>query len=87
MCKEIKKTTLERKLKMNTVSKIIGIIALILMILGLLPFLGWINWLVILLSILGIVLGVFGKNNKGLLLNGIVLIVAIIRLFIGGGLF
>jgi len=41
----------------------------------------------ILLSIIGIVLGVFGKNNKGLLLNGIVLIVAIIRLFIGGGLF
>lgn len=71
---------------MNTASKVIGIIALILMILGLIPFLGWINWLVVLIALLGLIVGIFGKNNGGMILNGIVLIVSLIRLMIGGGI-
>ena len=70
---------------MYLISKIIGIIALLIMIVGLFPLLGWLNWIVIPIAVLGMLLGAFSRNNGGVNLNGIVLIVAIIRLFIGGG--
>lgn len=70
---------------MNLISKLVGIVALIGMFIGLFPLLGWVNWIVIPLSIIGLFIGIFSKNRGGLNLNGIVLIVAIIRLFIGGG--
>ena len=70
---------------MYLISKIIGIIALLIMIVGLFPLLGWLNWIVIPIALLGLFLGAFSKNNGGVTLNGIVLIVSIIRLFIGGG--
>ncbi len=55
------------------------------MIVGLFPLLGWLNWIVIPLTVIGLLFGAFSKNSGGVNLNGIVLIVAIIRLFIGGG--
>ena len=70
---------------MYLISKIIGIVALLIMIVGLFPLLGWLNWIVIPIAVLGLLLGAFSKNTGGVNLNGIVLIVAIIRLFIGGG--
>ena len=70
---------------MYLISKIIGIIALLIMIVGLFPLLGWLNWIVIPIALLGLLLGAFSRNSGGVNLNGIVLIVAIIRLFIGGG--
>ncbi len=71
---------------MNTVSKIFGIIALIIMAIGFIPLLGWLNWIVIPLAIIGLIFGAFSKNTNGLVLNGIVLVVSMIRLFIGGGI-
>ena len=70
---------------MYLISKIIGIVALLIMIVGLFPLLGWLNWIVIPIALLGLLLGAFSKNSGGVNLNGIVLIVAIIRLSIGGG--
>lgn len=72
---------------MNVASKIIGIIALLVMLIGLIPLLGMLNWLVIPIALIGLIVGVFSKNTGGLLLNGIVLIVSVLRLFIGGGIF
>lgn len=71
---------------MNTASKTLGIIALVIMIIGLIPFLGWLNYLVIVLTLLGLILGAFGKNNGGMILNGIVLLAAGLRLIVGGGI-
>ena len=71
---------------MNIISKIVGIVALIVMLIGLFPLLGWLNWIVIPLAALGLFLGIFSRNTGGLTLNGIVLIVSLIRLFIGGGI-
>ena len=56
------------------------------MIIGLIPMLGMLNWVVIPLALLGVIFGIFSKNTGGLTLNGIVLIVAIIRLIAGGGI-
>lgn len=72
--------------KMNVASKIIGIIALIIMIVGLVPFLGILNWIVVPIALIGLIIGVFSKNTGGLILNGIVLLVSILRLIIGGGI-
>ena len=71
---------------MNVASKIIGIIALIIMIVGLVPFLGILNWIVVPIALIGLIIGVFSKNTGGLILNGIVLLVSILRLIIGGGI-
>ena len=71
---------------MNVISKIIGIIALIGMIIGLIPLLGIVNWIVIPLAIFGLIIGVFSKNTGGMTLNGIVLIVSVMRLIVGGGI-
>lgn len=72
---------------MNIASKTIGIVALLGMLIGLIPFLGIINWIVIPLAVIGLIIGIFSKNTGGLLLNGIVLIVAALRLIVGGGIF
>ena len=72
---------------MNITSKIIGIISFILMAIGLVPLLGIINWIVIPLTLIGILIGAISKKESGMILNGIVLIVAIVRLSIGGGIF
>lgn len=72
---------------MTTASKILGTIGLIIMIIGLIPLFGWLNYISITLAIIGLLIGIFGKATGGLTLNGIVLIVGILRLFIGGGIF
>ena len=71
---------------MNLISKIIGIIAFFVMLIGLIPLLGILNWIAIPLALIGLFFGIFSKNTGGLLLNGIVLIVALLRLMIGGGI-
>lgn len=71
---------------MNLISIIIGFVALALAIVGLLPMLGWLNWLVLVLALLGAVIGIFAVKRTGLNLNLVVMIVAIFRLVIGGGI-
>jgi len=71
---------------MNIVSKIIGTIAFIIMLIGLLPLFGMLNYIVIPLATIGLLFGIFSSNTGGLLLNGIVLIVSLMRLIAGGGI-
>ncbi len=71
----------------NLVSLIIGFIALGGAILGFFPFLGWINWAVVPLALMGAGLGMVSEHNSGRRLNSFVLVVGIVRLIVGGGLF
>ncbi|MEE4255775.1 MAG: hypothetical protein V2I47_01925 [Bacteroidales bacterium] len=71
---------------MNIVSKIIGTVAFIIMLIGLLPLFGMLNYIVIPLATIGLFFGIFSRNTGGLLLNGIVLIVSLMRLIAGGGI-
>ena len=80
---------------MGVISLLWGVLALLWMILALIPLLGWGNWFLIpfaavgcLIAAVGIALTSHGKRGRakaGLVLNGIVIIVAIIRLNLGGG--
>jgi len=70
---------------MQAISIIIGILCAILMVPGLIPFLGWVQWIVLAGCTLGIIFGAFGPKKTGLIINGMVAVVAALRLLIGGG--
>lgn len=71
---------------MNLLSVVVGIAALIGALIGFLPLLGWLNWLVIPLAIVGLVLGLLARERSGRNVNAVVLVLAIARLSLGGGL-
>ena len=71
---------------MNFVSALIGIVALVAALVAFIPFLGWLNWLVIPVVAIGLVLGLFSDKTTGRNINLAVLAIAMLRLFIGGGL-
>ena len=80
---------------MGLVSVLWGIFAMLWMLLALIPLLGWGNWFVIPFAAVGAIIGAIamaftaptnrGRAKTGLLLNVIVMVVAVIRLHLGGG--
>jgi hypothetical protein len=81
---------------MGLISLIWGIVAALFMCIALIPLLGIANWLLIPFAAIGAVIGAIGvmlsgkggngRAKAGLILNGIVVVVAIIRLQMGGGI-
>ncbi len=71
----------------NLVSLIIGFVALVCAVFAFLPFLGWANWLIIPLAIIGAAVGMISRGTAGRNLNLLVIVIGIVRLMIGGGLF
>ena len=81
---------------MGLVSVMWGIVALLWMLLALVPLLGWGNWFLIPFAAAGAIIGAIamaftapahrGRAKTGLLLNVVVIVVAVIRLHLGGGL-
>ncbi len=70
---------------LNIASILIGIVALLLAIPSFIPFFGWGNWLVLFLAIVGLGLGMLSSSNAGRNFNIFVIVVAVIRLSLGGG--
>ncbi|KAA9339663.1 hypothetical protein F0P96_03350 [Hymenobacter busanensis] len=71
---------------MNIISTLWGIVVLLLAVLALFPLLGWANWFILILAVIGLIIGAFGKRRTGLILNGVAILIACLRLFIGGGI-
>ena len=71
----------------NIASLIIGFVALICALIAFLPLLGWLNWLIIPLAIVGAAVGVLSRGTAGRNLNLLVIVMAIARLMLGGGIF
>ena len=81
---------------MGVISVAWGIVALLWMLLALIPLLGWGNWFLIPFAVVGAIIaavgmvfgsaGHRGRAKTGLLLNALVIVVAIVRLHLGGGL-
>lgn len=81
---------------MGLISLLWGIIALLWMVLAFIPLLGWGNWFLIPFAAVGAVIAALGilftapenraRAKTGLLLNGLVIGVASLRLALGGGL-
>ena len=71
----------------NLVSLIIGLVALVFAVIAFLPLLGWANWLIIPLAITGAVIGMISRGTAGRNLNLFVIVIGILRLMLGGGIF
>ena len=71
----------------NLASLIIGFVALICALVAFLPLLGWLNWLIFPLAILGAAVGMISRGTAGRNLNLFVIVIGVIRLAIGGGIF
>jgi hypothetical protein len=72
---------------LNLVSILIGIVTLIGAAIAFIPLLGWLNWLVIPIAVVGLAIGAASSHNAGRNLNLVVVVVGIIRLIIGHGIF
>jgi hypothetical protein len=70
----------------NLVSIIIGFVALLCAVVAFLPLLGWVNWLIIPLAIIGAGVGLVSRGSAGRNLNLFVILVAVVRLAMGGGI-
>ena len=68
-------------------SVLCGIAAAIIMVPGIIPLLGWLQWLVLVLVVFGLIFGSFPEKKIGRNINLAVGIVAVLRLFLGGGAF
>ena len=81
---------------MGLISLLWGIVAMLWMVLALIPLLGWGNWFLIPFAAVGAIIAAVGilftrtehrgRAKAGLVLNGIVIVVAILRLGMFGGL-
>ena len=71
----------------NIVSVIIGIVALLSALVAFIPLLGWANWLIIPLAIIGAGIGMLSRGKAGQNLNLFVIVVAVLRLILGHGIF
>jgi hypothetical protein len=71
---------------LNLVSLIIGAVSLLLAVVAFLPLLGWANWLIIPLAIVGAGIGAVSGSTAGRNLNILVVLIGVLRLFLGGGL-
>ncbi|HEX6784974.1 MAG TPA: hypothetical protein VF098_10025 [Sphingomicrobium sp.] len=71
----------------NIVSLIIGLVALVCAMVAFIPLLGALNWLIVPLAIIGAGVGMLSRGTAGRNLNLFVIVVGVVRLMIGGGLF
>ena len=72
---------------LNLISIGIGGVALILALVAFIPLLGWANWFIVPLAMIGLALGVLSRSTTGRNLNIVVIVICVIRLMLGGGLF
>ncbi|MGN6123877.1 MAG: hypothetical protein ACTHOJ_13075 [Sphingomonas oligoaromativorans] len=72
---------------MNLISILIGLAALLWALVAFLPLFGWMYWLVIPIAVLGLGFGVLSSRTGGRNLNLLVILVGIVRLSVGHGIF
>lgn len=71
----------------NLIAYIFALISLIIVIPSTIPFLGWGNWLALPLIIIGVIFGALSSSDGGRNFCLIVLLIAAVRLTLGGGVF
>jgi hypothetical protein len=72
---------------LNLLSLIIGGFSLLLVLVAFIPLFGWMNWFILPLPIIGLAIGALSRSKSGRNLNLVVIIVGIVRLMLGGGIF
>jgi hypothetical protein len=72
---------------LNALAYIVGLVSLVIVIPAQIPFLGWANWLALPLIVIGIIIGALSSKDGGRNFCLVVLLIASVRLMLGGGLF
>ncbi|MEM7689695.1 MAG: hypothetical protein AAF291_11805 [Pseudomonadota bacterium] len=72
---------------LNLLAFIFGLVSLVIVIPATIPLLGWANWFALPLIFIGIILGALSSSDSGRNFCLIVLLVAGVRLTLGGGIF
>ncbi|MEO5640364.1 MAG: hypothetical protein ABIQ98_01195 [Sphingomicrobium sp.] len=72
---------------LNLVSLIIGLVAFLFALVAFVPLLGALNWLIVPLAIIGAVIGSMSGSRSGRNVNLVVIVVGILRLMLGHGIF
>ena len=70
----------------NIISILVGLVALPVALVGLVPFFGLANYLAIPIAVVGAAIGVLSGHKMGRNFNIFVIIVAVMRLVLGGGI-
>lgn len=68
------------------VSIVVGLVCLVIALVGFIPLLGWLNWLALLGAVVGLVFGLLSRQTSGRNINLVVIVLAIFRLSLGGGI-
>ena len=71
---------------LNFLSILFGLVSLVIVIPATIPLLGWANWFALPLVVIGTVLGQLSSKDSGRNFCLIVLLIAVIRLSLGGGI-
>lgn len=71
---------------LNIVSLIIGLVALLFAVVAFIPFFGILNWLIVPLALIGAGIGAMSQSNTGRNLNLVVIVIGVVRLWLGGGI-
>lgn len=72
---------------LNVISILIGFFAALFAFIGLLPLLGWLNWFMLPVAFLGLIIGLLSASNGGRNFNMVIIILGMVRLWLGGGIF
>ena len=72
---------------LNILSIAIGLGALAMLVPAFLPFLGWANWVILPIAVVGLAIGAMSSGNAGRNLNIVVIVIGVLRLMLGGGIF
>ncbi|MBX7482558.1 hypothetical protein [Qipengyuania qiaonensis] len=71
---------------LNLLSILLGLVSLVVVIPATIPLLGWANWFALPLIVIGVILGQLSSSNGGRNFCLVVLLIAAVRLSIGGGI-
>lgn len=72
---------------LNILAYIVGLLSLLIVIPSQIPLLGWGNWLALPLIVIGIIIGALSSKDGGRNFCLVVLLIAVVRLMLGGGIF
>lgn len=71
---------------LNVLAYLVGLVSLVIVIPAQIPLLGWANWLALPLIVIGVIIGALSSKDGGRNFCLIVLLIAAVRLSLGGGL-
>jgi hypothetical protein len=70
---------------LNALAYLVGLVSLVIVIPAQIPLLGWANWVALPVIVVGIILGALSSKDGGRNFCLVVLLIAAVRLTLGGG--